>query len=192
MSKQQDQFMGDRLRWGIVIAAVALIGGLWIWASSVPASATTSGDIPSPRKGFAAPDFTLTGLNSEEIHLADLRGQAVVINMWASWCPPCRAEMPALQRVYEANKDRGLVVLAVNTTYQDTQSAAVDFVEQRGLTFPVLFDITGDVSNQYLVRAMPTTFFVGRDGVIDQVVVGGPMSEATIRAGVEEALEEGP
>lgn len=100
--------------------------------------------------------------------------------------------MPALQEIYLANRDRGLEVLAVNTTYQDQEAAAATFVQEFGLTFPILMERTGDVSRQYLVRAMPSTFFVDREGVIRKVIIGGPMSEATLQTAVEELLQETP
>jgi peroxiredoxin len=169
-----------------------VLGAIWIGFSQVPASATTSGSIPSPREGFAAPDFTLETLDGETITLSDLRGKAVVVNLWASWCPPCRAEMPALQAAYEADNARGLEILAVNMTYQDREQDARNFVEDFGLTFTIPLDRDGTVARQYLLRALPSTFFVGPDGVIRKVVIGGPMSEATIRTTVSELLEELP
>jgi len=86
------------------------------------------GQIASPRVGFAAPDFTLELLGGGQVTLSELRGKAVVVNLWASWCPPCRAEMPALQSFYEENRARGLEVVAVNTTFQDSKSEAAAFV----------------------------------------------------------------
>jgi peroxiredoxin len=173
------------------MGATLALGAAWIWASAVPASATTGGLIPSPREGFLAPDFTLDLLGGGEVTLSDLRGKGVVINLWASWCPPCRAEMPAIQRVYETTKGRGLEVLAVNTTFQDSERAAAEFILELGLTFPVPLDRDGTVSRQYLLRALPSTFFIDREGVIRKVIIGGPMSEATIRTAVEEILEGG-
>ena len=100
--------------------------------------------------------------------------------------------MPALQEVYLANRDRGLEVLAVNTTYQDQESAAVAFVQDFNLTFPILLERTGDVARQYQLRAMPSTFFVDREGLIRKVIIGGPMSEVTLQTAVEELLQEAP
>ncbi|MFQ5922746.1 MAG: peroxiredoxin family protein [Anaerolineales bacterium] len=182
----------DPIRWGAIVLGVLILGGIWIAVSQVPASATTSGAIPSPREGFAAPDFTLETLDGEPVTLSELRGKAVVINLWASWCPPCRAEMPALQSAYEADRDRGLEILAVDMTYQDSEQDALRFVQDFGLTFTVALDRDGTVARQYLLRALPSTFFVGPDGVIRKVVIGGPMSEATIRSTVSEMLEELP
>ena len=182
----------DPIRWGAIVAGVVVLSVVWIGISQVPASATTSGSIPSPREGFAAPDFTLETLEGEQIRLSDLRGKAVVVNLWASWCPPCRAEMPALQAAYEADHEQGLEILAVNMTYQDREQDARNFVDDFGLTFTVPLDRDGAVARQYLMRALPSTFFVGPDGVIRKVVIGGPMSEATIRSTVSEMLEEVP
>ena len=175
------------------MATVFLLGSAWILVSRVPPAVTTDGaPPPSPREGFSAPDFTLDLLGGGEITLSELRGQAVMINLWASWCPPCRAEMPAIQNVYQDYKDQGLVVLAVNTTYQDSEPAAAAFVEEFALTFPVTLDRTGAVSNRYQLRGLPSTYFVDREGVIRSVVVGGPMSESLIRSKVQTILEETP
>lgn len=126
------------------------------------------------------------------MQLSDHRGRVVILNLWTSWCGPCRAEMPALQRVYAANRDRGLEVLAVNSTIQDAESDVAAFVHDLGLTFPVLLDRDGAVSRRYLLRALPTTFFIGRDGTIRSVVVSGPMSEALIQSKVDSLLQEAP
>lgn len=158
------------------------------WLSAVPASATTGGLTPSPREGLAAPDFQLELLGAGRVQLSGLRGQIVIVNLWASWCPPCRAEMPALERVYEANRERGLEILVVNTTFQDSEAGAAEFVREFGLTFPIALDRTGEVSRTYLLRALPTTFFIDREGIIRKVILGGPMSETTLQTAVEELL----
>jgi peroxiredoxin len=190
--KKFQMLLQDTVRWSLVVIGAAIIAGLWIWASAVPAEATTGGLIPSPREGFLAPDFTLESLTGDQISLSDIRGKAIVLNLWASWCPPCRAEMPALQRVYQENHERGLEVLAVNMTAQDTIAALEDFVQEFNLTFPILLDTSGGVGNAYLLRALPTTFFIDREGVIQHVIVGGPMSEVTLQSTVEQLLEEVP
>jgi peroxiredoxin len=180
-------------KWKVLIVVVIAMSSFWINISRVPASTTTDGaQPPSPREGFSAPDFTLDLMSGGQIALSDFRGQAVMINIWASWCPPCREEMPAIQKVYENYKDQGLVVLAVNTTNQDTEAAAAAFVEEFGLTFPIPLDRDGTVSKRYQLRGLPSTYFVDRAGVIRSVVVGGPMSESLIRSKVQEILAEVP
>jgi cytochrome c biogenesis protein CcmG/thiol:disulfide interchange protein DsbE len=180
------------LRWWIFTLAVLALGMAWTFQSRVPAAAAGTGQIASPREGFPAPDFTLPALGGGDIRLADQAGQVVIINLWASWCPPCRAEMPAIEQVYVANRDRGLVVLAVNSTYQDNEDSAARFAQDLGLTFPILFDRDGAVSRRYRLRALPTTFFVDRRGLIRSVVVGGPMSPAVLQSQVEPLLAEAP
>jgi peroxiredoxin len=170
---------------------VFLAGSGWTLASRLPASATTDGaPPPSPREGFSAPDFTLDTLEGGQVTLSELRGKVVMVNFWATWCPPCRAEMPAIEKVYRAYRDLGLEVLAVNTTNQDSEAEAAAFVRELGLTFPIPLDLTGAVSAAYNLRGLPSTYFIGADGVIESVVVGGPMSEALVQSKVEDLLKE--
>lgn len=190
MSASLNNLLQDRTRWSLVLLSLMILGGAWIWISAVPASATTGGEIPSPREGFAAPPFSLETLDGEMVSLQDLQGKVVIVNLWATWCPPCRAEMPAFERVYQANADHGLEILAIHTTFQDSREAAQAFVQDYGLTFPVLLDRNGDVSRNYQLRALPSTFFLDRQGVIRRVVIGGPMNEATLETNVQELLRE--
>lgn len=178
-------------RWNLVIGVVGLLGTFWIWQSAVPATATTGGLVPSPREGFPAPDFTLPTLDGGEVTLSDLRGQVVAINLWTSWCPPCREEMPAIEQVYGQYREEGLVVLGLNSTFQDDEEAAASFVRELGLTFPILLDRTGAASRRYQLQALPTTYFVDRQGIIRSVVLGGPMSPATIESKIVDLLAEG-
>lgn len=169
---------------------ILLVGAAWIWLSRVTTQSALANSKVAPHPGFQAPDFALKTSQGEQISLSDLHGQVVIINLWASWCPPCRVEMPELQKVYRAYRDRGLQVLAVNVTNQDDAQAAVKFSTQLGLTFPILLDLDGSVSRAYQLQALPTTYFVDRDGIIQDVVVGGPMSEALLRVKVENLLEK--
>ena len=100
--------------------------------------------------------------------------------------------MPAIQQVYLANRERGLEVLAVNSTLQDSATDAQAFAQDLGLTFPLLLDVDGAVSRSYLLRALPSTFFIDRKGLIRTVVFGGPMSAATIETKVQALLQEAP
>ena len=179
-------------RWLAFTLATLLLGAAWTWFSRVPASVASAGQIPSPREGFPAPDFTLNTVGGGPATLSAYRGQVVIVNLWASWCGPCRAEMPAIQQVDAANRHRGLAVLAVNGTFQDSESDAQAFAQELGLTFPILLDRDGAVSKRYLLRALPSTFFIDRKGVIRTVVFGGPMSVATIQTQVETLLLEAP
>ena len=180
---------GQRPALFFVIRIVILaLGAGWIIISAPPPGSVTGGQIPAPSTGFLAPDFELEDRNGQRVRLSDLRGQPVLVNFWASWCPPCQAEMPAMQQVHEAYAEQGYVVLAVNTTYQDSEAKALAFLQERGLTFPVLFDRDGEASRLYEVRSMPTTFFIDRQGIIREVVIGGPISEGMLRAQAEQML----
>ena len=176
-------------RWIVVVVLAA--GAMWTWAARAPDSAA-AGQIASPRAGFPAPDFTLPLASGENVSLAAYRGQVVILNLWASWCLPCRAELPAIEAVYTAQRERGLAVLAVNSTYQDSVDRALGFVDELGVTFPILLDHDGSVSKRYLLRALPTTFFIDRQGIIREVIVGGPMPLSTLQSQVEALLAEAP
>jgi cytochrome c biogenesis protein CcmG/thiol:disulfide interchange protein DsbE len=168
------------------MVVVFVLGGVWAWWGRVPDGASSTG--VAPQSGFQAPDFELDSLEGGSTRLSDLRGQVVVVNLWATWCGPCRAEMSALERVWQEYRDRGLVVLAVNQ--REAPERVQDFVAQLGLTFPILLDRNGSVAASYRTRALPTTFFVGRDGAIRASVVGGPLAEALIASKVLALLEE--
>jgi peroxiredoxin len=152
----------------------------------------TGGRIPSPRAGFLAPDFHVETLDGEVLTLSDLRGRPVVLNFWATWCPPCRAEMPALEAAYREHGDEGLEIVGMDATSQDSLPAVVAFVDELHLTFPIGLDTSGEVQRLYLIRAFPTTFFIDRQGTIREVAIGGPLAEAHIRSAVAELLAESP
>jgi peroxiredoxin len=173
----------------ITYSIILLLGFAWILVSADRSGTSTAGLIPAPQQGFLAPEFELQSTSGETVKLSDLRGQAVLINLWATWCPPCRAEMPAIEKVYNEYKDQGLVVLAVNMTYQDTPIDIAPFVAEYGLTFPILLDPAGSVGTAYQLRSLPSSFFINRNGVINEVVIGGPMAEALLRTRVEALLK---
>jgi peroxiredoxin len=170
---------------------VILFAGLgWIWLSAADPGSATSDQIPAPRPGFLAPDFSLPTPQGKVLALSDLRGSPVIVNVWASWCGPCRVEMPALKKVDEDYRDKGLVVLGLNATSQDSLEQALAFAEELELAFPILLDTEGRALGLYEVRAFPTTFFIDRQGIIREVVVGGPMAEALLRVRAEQLLED--
>jgi cytochrome c biogenesis protein CcmG/thiol:disulfide interchange protein DsbE len=177
-----------RLFYGFLL----ILGLGWVWLSVIPANATTGGKIPAPQTGFLAPDFTAQTIEGGTITLSNLRGKVILVNIWASWCPPCRAEMPAIEHTYQAYKNQGFTMLAINSTVQDTAANAQAFVSENQLTFPILMDKTGEITRLYRVQSLPTSFFIGRDGIIREVVVGGPMAQALLSSRVEKLLKELP
>ena len=187
----------NKRSWNLVLAAIVLIGVGWIYISRTPTIETTGGSPPpSPKEGFSAPSFSLDQLDAinsaPKVSLSDYRGQVVMINFWATWCTPCREEMPAIQAVFDDYQEQGFVVLAINTTFQDSENDVKDFVSEFNLEFPILLDRSGDVSQQYQLRGLPSTYFVDKKGVIQAVIVGGPMNETMIRSRVEALIKEVP
>lgn len=164
-------------------------GAAWIAISADHSGASTSGKIPAPQAGFAAPDFTLNAVDGKTYTLSELRGQAALVNLWATWCPPCRAEMPVIEKMYREYKEQGFIVLAVNMTYQDDPLAVAPFAQEYDLTFPILLEETGEAAGAYQLRSLPSSYFINRAGVITEVVIGGPMSEALLRTRIEEILK---
>lgn len=133
---------------------------------------------PSALVKKPAPDFSLKTIEGTEIKLSDLRGKAVLINLWASWCPPCRYEMPSIQAAYEKDKDKGLVVLGIDFTAQDNLQDVKAFVQELKLTFPILLDETGEVSTGlYGMRGLPTSYFIDTEGILQRVQVGAMVPE---------------
>lgn len=116
--------------------------------------------------GQRAPDFALETMDGETIRLSDLHGQAVLINFWATWCGPCRLEMPDFDRIYELKHTQGFTILAVNQTTTDTEEKIQAFVDEFGLSFPILLDSDDEVNLRYQIKSLPTTFIVDGNGII--------------------------
>lgn len=131
---------------------------------------------PSPKAEFA-PGFVLSDLTGASVNLSDFKGRIVILNFWATWCPPCREEMPHMQSFYEKNKENDIEIIAVNLTNMDDGQQAIEkFVQDYGLTFPVLLDENGDVGERYEIMTIPTSYILDTEGRIFQKVVG-PMNE---------------
>ncbi|MHA0857229.1 peroxiredoxin family protein [Paenibacillus sp. CMAA1364] len=124
------------------------------------------------KKGNNAPDFELMDLKGKPVKLSDYKGKKVIINFWATWCPPCRAEMPHMEKIYEEYGD-DVIVLAVNLTNTESKASDVHtFVEKFELTFPIVLDEKGYVSDTYRIIAYPTSYFVDTQGVIQEIFQG--------------------
>jgi cytochrome c biogenesis protein CcmG, thiol:disulfide interchange protein DsbE len=131
------------------------------------------------RVGSIAPDFSLPDLNGEMHSLGEHRGEAVILNFWTTWCPPCRFEMPALQQAYERYSDQGFVILAVDLTESDDRDLVGPYREELGLTFPILLDLESTVSGDlYRVLGLPTSVFIDRGGIVREIFIGAlPLDE---------------
>ena len=123
------------------------------------------------KEGTASIDFTLSDLSGKKVSLSSFKGKLVFLNFWATWCPPCRAEMPSMERLYQKLKGQGLVVLGVDL--QEDAKSVQKFVEEHKLTFPILLDSDGRVGTTYGARSIPTTYIIGRDGSALGGTVGG-------------------
>ncbi len=139
------------------------------FASTLALSAFSS-DMPPLEIGEPAPAFALHGLDGNEVSLAALDGKVVVLNFWASWCGPCRREMPDFQKAWEEHREQGVVFLGI--AVDDTASEASRFAEQVGVTYPLALDTTGDVARAYRIRAVPSTYFIDREGRLATTLSG--------------------
>lgn len=120
--------------------------------------------------GRKAPNFSLEQLNGSPIALADLKGKGVVLNFWGSWCDPCKAEMPELQKQHEAYKDKGLVIIGVNIG--ESPITVQPFVKQYGINFPIMLDRASEITKLYRIGPIPTTFFIDKDGEVKEIFIG--------------------
>ena len=163
--------------------ALAMLVAFAVVGSRVIRVAT--GPLP-PQPGVAAPAFSGDVLRGGRTTLSQHRGKIVVLDFWATWCPPCVASMPALERLHREHGKRGFVVLGINQE-PDSTPRVRRFVERAGLTFPTVVD-PGTIAASYGVYSFPTTVLVGPDGLVRQVY-RGPTSEARLRHAVEALLD---
>ncbi len=124
-----------------------------------------------PQQSLDAPDFTLQNLSGKEVSLSDFHGNIVFLNFWATWCPPCRQEMPSMQRLHETFKDNDFVMLAVNL--QESEATVKDFLKNNPYTFPVLLDSEGAIGGgMFGVSSIPTTYLIDKEGAILARLIG--------------------
>jgi cytochrome c-type biogenesis protein len=153
--------------------------------NNVTGSQTANGITYGTEPGNAALDFRVVTADGDEMLLSDLNGKVVLVNFWATWCGPCRIEMPQFEAVYQRHADDGLMVVAVND--QEPAEDVLDFLEEISLSFPVALDVSGDIQRLYGVSGYPTTLVIDRDGIIlDRHL--GPMLSDQIEALVRDAL----
>jgi peroxiredoxin len=160
-------------------------------ADTAQATPQRSTEQPAPREaavGEIAPDFTLIDIrDDEQISLSQFDGRPVMLNFWATWCPPCRKEMPLLQDAYEEHQGDGLIILTIAVS--DKANNVLDFSDQHDLTFPLLIDTKDQVAVQYKVLGIPTSYFIDSDGVIASVQVGD-LTASALNRHLEEILED--
>ncbi|HEY1655449.1 MAG TPA: TlpA disulfide reductase family protein [Candidatus Tumulicola sp.] len=177
-----------RLAWAIGVACAIVVGG----AIVAPFFRSTQGVAPAGPAGLAGQPAAVIAMRDEAgkpVSLAQYRGRVVVMNLWASWCPPCRVEMPELQRFADAYAGRGVVTIGVNQG--ESAARAQAFARALDIHFPIWLDERQQYGRAYTALGLPTTVVVGRDGT---VVTGfdGPLTYEQIRAAVARALAPGP
>ena len=132
-----------------------------------------------------APDFSMIDTNGNTLRLSDKKGKPVVLNFWASWCPPCRVEMPDFNRVWkELGDEVSFVMLCLTDGRQETVESGSAYIAKEGFSFPVYFDIRQEGGRAYGIRSIPTTIFIDSDGYI-AAGVQGAINERTLRRGIE-------
>jgi len=153
---------------GVALTLLLLLSSL-VMAAPPPLGHQLSPVLPP----LTAPDFMLPDIDGTEHRLSEFHGKVVMLNFWASWCPPCRREMPSLQRLYEKYRSQGLVVVAINQ-WEDPD-LVFEFIGRLDLepSFPVLLDHESKVAEHYRVQGLPTTFVLDRDGKICYRAMGG-------------------
>ncbi|MFH1336433.1 MAG: TlpA disulfide reductase family protein [Candidatus Zixiibacteriota bacterium] len=144
----------------------------------------------SPEEGFTAPGFTLQNLNGSPVNLSDFRGRVVLLNFWASWCGPCKKEIPALKRLYQVRKSPDFEILAVSLDRTAGDKVA-SFVSANLMEFPILLNPDGDIGGRYWVRGIPTSFLLDKTGIIKWKVVGGrEWDGAEVLSRIDQLLSE--
>lgn len=176
----------------IVALAVVLVAAIYLAYRTFGQVQGTLPDTQSQDSGDtesagAAPDFTLTDLDGKKVSLSDFRGQYVYLNFWASWCSPCKGEMPDIEKMHKEFKEEGLVVLAVDMG--EGKAEVEEFIKSSGYTFRVLLDPDQSAAEKYGVTAIPASYFIDRDGNIAEKKVGA-LSEEQMRTIIQQMMTE--
>ncbi|MCL4464576.1 MAG: TlpA family protein disulfide reductase [Chloroflexi bacterium] len=169
-----------------VCAALVVLAGTALLAWGVLGGRGVAAAEPTAlRSGRMATDFTLELYSGGTFHLAEQRGKVVLVNFWASWCPPCKEEAPVLERAWQAYQDQAVVFVGVDVW--DTQTDARAFMEEYGITYPNVIDSSGEVAIEYGLTGVPETWVLGREGRLVRRWVGA-LNDQQIAAFLEEAL----
>lgn len=162
--------MTSRAQWVIVGVVAAVATGGLLWATNVIGGGIAPVEAGSPAPAFRAVT-TAAGAPVTVKSLADYKGQVVVLNLWATWCGPCRVEMPSLEKLHEELGPKGLKIVAVSIDNPGMEDAIRDFKKELGLKFEVLYAPDGKIRDDYQATGYPETFIIGRDGVIRKRVI---------------------
>jgi len=148
----------------------------------------TRSQAPSVRP---APDFLLPDLNGQVVRLSQLKGKVVMLNIWTTWCPPCRKEMPTMERLYQRLKSADFVMLAVSQDV-DGKNTVLPYLQEGGLTFPVLLDVNGEIGKKYGVTGYPETFIIDRQGNVVYHHIGyNDWSQPAVETALRQLTDQG-
>jgi peroxiredoxin len=162
----------NKMLQSVILAIVLIVGGYAVYQSLFKTtSVMKAGDKP--------PEFRLLGLDGSSHDLSEYKGKPLILNFWGTWCPPCRDEMPAFQTIYDKWKDKGVQLVGINLS--EEKLSVSNFAEEVGAKFPILLDRNKQIEKKYGLKQYPTTFFISADGKIQDIVIGGPMSETDIQ-----------
>lgn len=175
----------SRFTWTLLLIGAFFLGVAWILYSREPVEEINLTSAEAPAVGYRAPDFTLQTLSGESFTLSDQQGQPVVLNFWATWCPPCRAEIPFFQAA--SRKYNGQVIIAGVDDGEPADRVA-PFVREMGITYPVPLDESGEISRIYRVSSLPETVFIDRNGVVQNIHLG-IMNQAMLEERIGQLLE---
>ena len=173
-----------RFAYGLLASVLVMLAGLLLFTAGLPNRAHYSGTYSAelgyiaPENDAIAPYFTDETLQREQISLAALRGQPVILNFWATWCGPCLVELPLLQELYEEYREDGLRIIGVNMG--EDAAYLREWVATEGLTFDMIVDEYGQLTQLYRLRGNPSTFMIAADGTITRIIYG-PADENSLR-----------
>ncbi|MFC1968573.1 TlpA family protein disulfide reductase [Chloroflexota bacterium] len=185
----------------LTLITVVLVGLAGCSSATTPPEVPATAQVPNPdppqeiavadvgpQVGKLAPDFTFTDPDGKSVSLSSLRGRSVMLNFWATWCGPCRYEMPLIQDLaYDKEKaEAGLILLTVNSG--ESADTVLKFMKENGFSFLVLLDIQKGITRSYNVRGIPTTFFIGRDGIISEIKIGAFMNETQLKQSLNKVI----
>ena len=161
----------------IIFIIILVFSAGWIAYSAINYSNPIT-NFEAPFPGFDAPQFSVSDSAGIIINSSNFHGKPILLFTWTSWCPICKSVMPNLQEVYLEFQENDIQIMAVNISLQDQVEVAQEYIAQNQFTFPIYYDLTGDVANKYNIRGFPTTFLINSEGIIIEQLVGGGLSTA--------------
>jgi cytochrome c biogenesis protein CcmG, thiol:disulfide interchange protein DsbE len=154
----------------VLLTTAGCFGGTRNFSPDGGSTSSNAASLSGGLIGSPAPEFALKSIDGSTVQLSELRGKALMVNFWATWCPPCKEEMPVLQSAYEKYRDEGFEFVGIDM--KEDEATVRNFVEEGGYSWTFLLDSDGQVSNSYRVVGVPTTYFIDREGIIQGMFIG--------------------